>query len=433
MISIDLFAGGGGASLGIEWATGSPPIAAVNHDAAAIEMHAANHADSHHFHEDVFQVSPYEAAHGHDIDLLWASPDCTHFSRAKGGKPKSKKIRGLAWVIVDWAISLRPRIICMENVAEFQTWGPLDDQGHAIKERKGETFEEFVGKLRQLGYVVEWRVLSAADYGAPTIRKRLFLVARCDGEPIRWPDPTHGPGRKPYRTAAECINWEVPCLSIFERKRPLAESTCRRIAHGIMRHVVSAKRPFILNLTHGGRVEDIDEPFKKITAANRGEKALVTAAFIAKHYTGVVGQGMSKPLGTVTSIDHHSLVSAHLTKFYGTSKSGTGLHDPMPTVTGQGQHIGLVAAFLTTYYGPSKHGAPVDCPVMIDGVRHVICDIGMRMLTPRELARAQGFPDDYILTGTQTNQVAKIGNSVCPHVVAALIAAQSKSRQAMPA
>jgi len=473
---VDLFAGGGGASRGIEQALGQSVDVAVNHDAHAIAMHAENHPDSLHFQEDVWAVDPQAATGGLPVDLLWASPDCRHFSRAKGGKPVSPKIRSLAWVVTKWARAVRPAVICLENVAEFQTWGPLLG-GMPDKDRQGETFARWVGQLNRLGYVVRWKILNAADFGAPTSRKRLFLVARRDGiEPI-WPEPTHGPGRPfPYRTAAECIDWSIPCPSIFGRKKPLADATLRRIAHGVMRYVVNAKKPFLVNLTHGGRLEDIDQPMNTVTGAHRGEKALVSA-FLAKHFTGVIGQGLDAPLGTVTAIDHHSLVCAHISRMFGNSvgnpldaplgattaggggksalvaanliklygtSNGAPVSEPVPTVTGQGQHLGLVAAFLAKYYG-TANGQKIDAPldtvttkgrfglvtVNIEGEPHYIADIGMRMLQPRELARAQGFPDSYVLTGTKTQQVARIGNSVCPDVAEALVRAQFPTNAAL--
>jgi DNA (cytosine-5)-methyltransferase 1 len=469
----DLFAGGGGASLGIERALGRSVDLAVNHNPEAIAMHAANHPTAHHMREDVWAVNPVEACAGRPVELLWASPDCRHFSRAKGGKPVSPKIRSLAWVVTRWARAVRPAVICLENVAEFQTWGPLSGE-QPIKERAGETFRKWVGQLERMGYCVRWRILNAADFGAPTSRRRLFLVARLDGQEPVWPTPTHGPGRAlPYRTAAECIDWFIPCPSIFDRKKPLAEATLLRIAHGVMRYVVNAKKPFILNLTHGGRCEPIDEGMRTVTGAHRGEKALVVptliqtgygersgqaprtldiknpigtlvgsqkhalvSAFIAKHYGGVVGGPVEVPLGTITQIDHHSLVGASLLKLYGTS-TGADASDPMHTVTGQGGHIGLVATFLVKYYGTAigqDAAEPLDTittkgrfglvTVTIDGEQYAIVDIGMRMLQPRELARAQGFPDSYILTGTKTSQVARIGNSVCPDVAEAVVRAQ---------
>jgi DNA (cytosine-5)-methyltransferase 1 len=525
-ICVDLFAGGGGFSEGFSWATGVPPAVAVNHDEDAIVMHTANHPETEHHHEDIFEVDPIEATRGRAVGWLHLSPDCTHFSRAKGGKPRSQKIRGLAWVAVAWAKAVSPRIVSLENVAEFLTWGPLDEHGQPIKAHAGETFREFVGQLEQLAYAVEWRILNAADYGAPTSRKRLFLIARRDGQPIRWPKPTHGPkGSQPYRTAAECIDWSIPVPSIFDRKKPLAEATQRRIAEGIRRYVLEAKRPFLVNLTHGGRVESIDEPFKTVTGAHRGEKAVVAptliqvgygeregqaprvlnleaplgtivgqgnkhalvAAFLAKHHgsrerwDAAIGQSPNEPLHTIISHDNKSVVAASLTKFYGTNKDGAPIDDSMPTITASagGGHLGVVAASLCKYYGSDEHGqaldepmhtiptvdrfglvaafltkfrkdsigSPMDNPmptitsgassvrpagaahalgivtVTIDGEEFVIADIGMRMLQPRELARAQGFPDRYILTGTKSQQVARIGNSVCPQVAAAIVTA----------
>lgn len=480
-IDVDLFAGGGGASEGIRLATGRGPGVAINHCEEAIRMHERNHPDTLHLRADVFEVRPRAAVGSTPVRLLWASPDCTHFSRAKGGAPRSKKIRALAWVIVDWAREVSPRVICMENVPEFTTWGPLDDDGQPVKARAGETFREFVAALEGHGYQVEWRVLCAADYGAPTSRRRLFLVARRDGAPIVWPAPTHGPGRAaPWRTAAECIDWSIPVPSIFGRSRPLAEATERRIAEGIRRYVLGTARPFLVNLTHGARVEGIDEPARTVTAAHRGEKALVVpslvgtghgeragqaprcmdiqrplgtvvataqnhalvAAFLAKHYGGVVGQPMERPLGTVTATDHHSLVTGFLARYHGERRQGEtprveGLSSPVPTSTTENR-FGLVAAFLAKYYGNDRHGQGVDEPlhtiptvdrfglvtVTLEGEPYVLADIGMRMLQPRELARAQGFPDAYVLTGTKSEQVARIGNSVCPPVARALVEAQ---------
>lgn len=476
MIAVDLFAGGGGASEGIRLALGRSPVLAVNHDAHAIRMHAENHPETIHRHEPVDDVAPALAMRGQTVDLLWASPDCCHFSKARGGKPREQGIRSLAWVVVDWARIVRPVVICLENVAEFLTWGPLDADGHPLPERWGETFQQFVGALAGLGYRVEWRVLNAADYGAPTARKRLFLVARCDGLAPRWPAPTHGPGRaSPHRTAAEIIDWSIPIPSIFGRKRPLKEKTEQRIAEGIRRYVVGERAPFLLTLAHGGRLEPLNAPLRTTTTAHRGERAIVApslirigngeragqrprcedieaplttitaqgqkqalcAAFLAKHYGGVVGHGVERPLGTITGIDHHSLVAAHLIKHYGTSHSAD-VRAPSPTITGQGQHIGLVSSFMIKYYGAGGQWQRVDEPlhtmtgkarfgvvtVMIDGEPWAIVDIGMRMLQPRELANAQGFGPEYILNGTKEQQVARIGNSVCPPVARALVAAQ---------
>lgn len=485
LVVVDLFAGGGGASLGIFRATGVHPIVAVNHDPHAIEMHAENHPDTLHLCENVFAVEPAQLMRGRRVNLLWASPDCTHFSRAKGGKPKKKEIRALAWVVATWAEQVRPEVICLENVSEFQDWGPLYPEDHPdeklrnqpIPDRRGETFVAFVGRLRELGYQVDWRVLNAADFGAPTSRKRLFLVARCDGRPVAWPTPTHGPGRaRPWRSAGEIIDWSVPALSIFASKaeakawaaatgegiprRPLAEATQRRIAEGLRRYVLEASDPYVVSLPAGERVVgslvqtgygerkgqrpralDIRAPLGTVVAT--GAKHAVVTAWLAKYYTGVVGQSLEQPSGTITARDHHALVAASLTKFYGTSK-GSSLGSPTPTVTASGNHLGLVAAFLLKYYGAGGQWQALDEPlhtivakarfglvtVDVGGEPHVIADIGMRMLQPHELARAQGFGDDYVLTGTKEQQIARIGNSVCPDVAEALVRAQLKHRVA---
>lgn len=473
---MDLFAGGGGASEGISRALGRHPDIAVNHDPAAIAMHRANHPTTVHFCESVFKVTPRDVVGGRPVGFLWASPDCTHHSKAKGGKPRKKKIRGLAWVIARWAKEVRPRVIAMENVEEFQDWGPLGPDDMPDKARAGQTFRAFVRKLESYGYVVEHRVLVAADYGAPTTRKRLFLIARRDGASITWPSATHAKGasgRRAWRTAAECIDFSLPCPSIFERARPLAEATQRRIAAGIRRYVIEAPQPFIVPLTHQkspGRVHSIDDPMRTITAAHRGELALVTptlvqtgygeregqapraldlrrplgtvvagavkhalvVSFLTKHYGGVVGHELERPLGTVTTQDHHSLTAAWLVSHYGESV-GRSLDAPAPTVTaGGGGHHGLVRAFLVKYYGtgaPQPIGRPLDTVttrdrfglVTVEGRDYEIADIGMRMLVPRELFRAQGFGDHYVIDPafngkplTKTEQIAKAGNSVCP-------------------
>lgn len=595
---VDNFAGGGGASTGIELALGRHVDLSWNHDPEACAMHAANHPQTQHFCQDVFDADPVEACAGRPVGLAWFSPDCKHFSKAKGGKPRSKKIRGLAWVVVKWAATVRPRVIILENVEEFQTWGPLLPDGTPCPKRKGRTFATWCARLRKLGYEIDWRELRACDYGAPTIRKRLFLIARCDGRPIVWPAQTHGApdsadvkaGRlKPWRTAAECIDWTLACPSIFERARPLAPATCRRIAKGIMRYVVNNPRPFIVPLTHHDafRGTELRQPMPTVTAANRGEHALVsptlavnttkhtggradeplktvcaegthhmlvapvltehanassprcndvaqplrtqcaevkgghfalTQAFLAKHYGGVVGSELPKPIGTVTSTDHHSLVTAtlagvggragqsrprsagepaqtitskadaalvtgclvprygerdgqepraldvqapaptvvptanggslvaaHLSHFYGSNTcGGEGAPDkPAKTVTAEGTHAAEVRAFLIKYYGNEKEAHQlVDALgtvttkdrfglVTVNGEEYAIADIGLRMLSPRELFRAQGFPEGYIIGDdgraglklTKSAQVRMCGNSVCPPIAAALVRA----------
>jgi DNA (cytosine-5)-methyltransferase 1 len=482
---VDLFAGGGGASTGIEQAIGRHVDIAVNHDPEAVSLHQANHPQTQHHVSDVFEVVPVAVTEGRPVGLLWASPDCTFHSKARGGKPhrdrnKARRRRGLAWVVCRWARDVRPRVIALENVEEFQHWGPLTDDGQPCPERKGLTFRRWVAQLRNLGYVVEWRELRACDYGAPTIRKRLFVIARCDGQPIVWPQPTHGKGLRPHRTAAECIDWSLPCPSIFDRKKPLAEATLRRIAHGIKRYVLDAAQPFIVPVTHQGdeRVHSINEPLRAITTAKRGEFALcaptlvetgygerpgqaprapgldkplgtvvagggkhaLVAAFLAKHYAGVVGSDLRDPTSTVTTVDHHSVVTSHLAKLRGTSSSAS-TSEPLHTVSAGGQHHAEVRAFLIAYYG-SDQDTPLGEPmhtvttkmrfglVTVAGQQYKIADIGMRMLHPRELYRAQGFPDSYVIDRgadgrplTKEAQVRMCGNSVCPPAAAAIVRA----------
>ena len=639
---IDNFAGGGGASTGIEMAFGRPVDVAINHDGEALAMHEANHPTTRHYREDVFTVHPGFVTQQQPIGLAWFSPDCKHHSKAKGGKPREKKIRGLAWVCLKWGTFQMPRAIAIENVEEFQDWGPLDEEGSPIKTEKGRTFRAFVDALSTgldrdhpdvpeifealgadfpmhrlyagLGYKVEWRILRACDYGTPTIRKRLFIFARRDGLPIVWPEPTHGDPKSaavkagkllPYRTAAECIDWSIPCPSIFERSKPLKEATLRRIAKGVMKFVVNSSDPFIvkfsenstgqpldeplhtvmagaprfgvvvpsvMHTTHQGadRNGPVTEPLATVTGANRGEQALVTAslapfitehanastqrnmsadeplrtqcaevkgghfalvsatlvdaahgeqspsgvkrrgagahdiekpigtvtasggnqalvsatlvqtgygeragqaprvpgidkplgtvvagggkhalvsAMLAKHCGGVVGTGVDVPFGTVTTSDHHSVVTSHLVKLRN-NQFGQTVEEPMPTLTAGGGHVGEVRAFLVKYY--SEGGQLQECKeplhtiptkerfglVTVHGEEYQIVDIGMRMLTPRELARAQGFPDDYVLDPmvngkplTKTAQVRMIGNSVCPPLARALLKANFTHEQ----
>lgn len=502
---VDLFAGGGGASTGIEQAIGRHVDIAINHDPQAVALHQANHPQTLHHVSDVFEVAPRAVTHGRPVGLLWASPDCTFHSKARGGKPfrdrrQAHRRRSLAWVVVRWAKEARPRIICLENVEEFQHWGPLLETGQPCPDRRGSTFRRWIAQLRNLGYVVEWRELRACDYGAPTIRKRLFLIARCDGQPIAWPAPTHGAPDsagvrqrklKPWRTAAECMDWSVPCPSIFDRTRPLADATCRRIAKGIVRYVIEAAEPFIVPVTHAGgdRVHSATEPLRTVTTASGGElmlaaptlvqigygerpgqqprapglnkplgtivgtpKHALVAAFLAKHYTGVIGSDLVQPIGTVTSVDHHSLVAANLVHMghgeqcsKGKPRWSDGTRDaqePLNTVTASGVPAAIVQSFLVKYYGNEADGLPVTEPlhtiptrdrfglVMVKGQPYAIADIGLRMLTPRELYRAQGFPDSYIIDRggdgrplTKTSQVRMCGNSVCPPIACALVAA----------
>lgn len=534
---VDLFAGGGGASLGIERAYRAPDVA-VNHNPVAIAVHQVNHPATEHYTCDVFEVDPLEATQGRPVGVLWASPDCRHHSKAKGGKPRNKRIRGLAWVVVKWAKACKPRLIHLENVEEFADWGPLLPDGQPCKARKGMTFRRWVRQLERLGYRVEWRELVAADYGAPTIRKRLYVIARCDKRPIVWPAPTHakgGPrGLRPWRSAAECIDFSLPSRSIFDRKRAIVVNTCRRVAKGIWRHTLTAPDPFIVPLRgtgpdhtsthaaadplstvtgggthhalasvhfnhlthHGQRAGHVpSEPLRTVTGAHRGEQALI-AAHVTKFRTNSIGSALDAPLHTVTaggdmarpagaahamglvtafleqaaggpnsntsrprSCDEpvstitskgsqQRLVTAYMVKFYSTGGQWNACNEPMHTVPAK-DRMGLVevvhvpadilapdllakarrcAAFMHEHL-PEHFPEPADI-VLIGG--YVMVDITLRMLTPRELARAQGFPDEYVLecgadgkSITKTDQVRLIGNSVCPDVAEALIRANA--------
>lgn len=445
---IDNFAGGGGASTGIELGLGRPVDIAVNHDPEAVAMHDINHPHTRHFCESVWEVDPRVIADGRPVDLAWFSPDCKHFSKAKGGTPVSKEIRGLAWAAIRYAATVKPKVIMLENVEEFVTWGPIAGDGRPCPKNKGRTFAAFTNALRRLGYQVDWRELRACDYGAPTIRKRLFLIARRDGQPIVWPQPTHGDPAseavkrkqlKPWRTAAEIIDWSLPCPSIFDRQRPLAENTLRRIARGLQRYVLEAKQPFIVN----GQAAFLTEHANGSSQRNMpvGHFALVSA-FLAKHYGGNYtgpGSSMAEPVPTVTTVDHNALVTSHLVKLRNNC-IGQDLHEPMHTLT-TGGHMGEVRAFLLKYYGTGD-GQPLGEPlhtvttkdrmalVMVKGEPYQIVDIGMRMLEPHELYAAQGFPADYIHSHTadgkrlsKAAQVRMCGNSVCPPVAAALVRA----------
>ncbi|MDF2545810.1 MAG: cytosine-specific methylase [Anaerosolibacter sp.] len=519
-IIVDNFAGGGGASTGIELATGRSVDIAINHDPAAIAMHKANHPTTEHYCESVWEVDPREAVRSRPVALAWFSPDCKHFSKAKGGKPVDKNIRGLAWVAVKWAKQVKPRVIMLENVEEFKSWGPLkeDDQGNLYPdpERKGETFELFIKALEKQGYRVDFRELRACDYGAPTIRKRFFMIARRDGKPIVWPEPTHGdPERlevrcgllKPWRTAAEIIDWSIPCPSIFERKKPLAENTLRRIARGIQKFVIDNPNPFILRYKFENEPESAFKPLSTITSVNghyvvtpyiarigqtgfggdrisyslenvlttittKAEHCLVTpfltsyhsettedevrglsvnspihtldtsnrfglvATFISKYYDGCsrsVASGLHEALHTITARPVHSLVTSHLIQM-NKNCDGQKATEPLRTIVASPGHFGEVRTFLMTYYGNGDDaGQRVDGPlrtitsrdrfgiVTIHGQDYQIVDIGMRMLEPHELFRAQGFPEDYIIDRDhkgnkypKTAQVARCGNAVPP-------------------
>lgn len=423
-IIIDSFAGGGGASTGIEMALGRSPDVAINHNRFALAMHRANHPDTLHLSNDIWAVDPMTVRPGEPIGLLWASPDCTHFSKAKGGAVKDRNIRDLAWVVVDWAEKRKPRVICLENVEEFRTWGPVGEDGQPIKELAGLTFEAWTKRLRAAGYRIQFRELRACDYGAPTIRKRLFMVARRDGKRIVWPKPTHGDPKSaavrsgkllPWRTAASIIDWSLPCPSIFDTaeeimakhglraKRPLAEATLRRIARGIMRYVLDNPRPFIVSVAHGdsgGRRDyPLDEPLGTQTRSGRShaivapvvtyaqqgggnrpaeaplhtlcaspkdQNAIVAATMVQTGYGERAGQeprslDIEAPIGTqVAGGSKHAVVAAFLAQ-HNTDMVGHHLTEPVSTIVGKGCTQGLVAASLLKFNGNST-GAELDEP-----------------------------------------------------------------------
>ena len=551
-IIVDNFAGGGGASTGIELALGRPVDIAINHDPAAIAMHRANHPFTEHYCESVWDVDPVKVCRGRRVALMWLSPDCKHFSKAKGGKPVEKHIRGLAWIAVRWAELVKPRVIVLENVEEFKTWGRIDRAtGKPDVAHKGETFRSFVNALKHHGYAVEWKELRACDYGAPTSRKRLVLIARCDGKPIVFPKPTHGKGKglKPYRTAAEIIDWTLPCPSIFARKKPLVEATLRRIARGLDKFVIRAEESFIVPIGYGEkegqkpRLHEIDAPYiTKFNDMSKGqaldapldtimagatrfakvdsvltpfveqanfantpisaEEPLSTATSVNHHrlitpklspfieqafggtYAGK-GANADSPLPTVTATDHNRLVSAYISKYYGGTYdgAGSGADEPLHTVTVEERHA-VAGAFLFHFYkgNGSAQGSAADEPlptvmgnnkasvvmakltpadfernelghwaeiremlnkyagyaladdeillIDINDNFYFLSDIGMRMLTPRELYLAQGFPSDYQIEFdyngkpySKKEQVARCGNAVCPPLAEAVVRA----------
>ncbi|MBL4761264.1 MAG: DNA cytosine methyltransferase [Gammaproteobacteria bacterium] len=419
---IDNFAGGGGASAGIEAALNRPVNIAINHDPEAVALHKINHPHTHHYCEDVFSINQRELVKGRPVGLVWLSPDCTHHSRAKGGRPVKKNIRGLAWVALRWATlpaPSKPRVIMLENVEEFKGWGPLVN-GRPCKERKGKTFNQFCDALRAQGYVVEYRSLTASDYGAPTRRTRLFLIARSDGQPIVWPNPTHGKkgsGLLPEKIAGDCIDWSVPGQSIFGRKRPLVEKTMIRIARGMQKFIIDDDNPYIV--PHQGHH---------------------TASFINEHANSSSQRiiDIQKPLPTICAQvkgGHFSLVSAYLIRYFGNGFANS-IKQPIPTImAGGGGKSALVTAFLVKYYGADKHGQALNVPldtittndrfglVTVKGIDYQIVDITLRMLLSRELYTAQGFTKDYKIDFeyngrplSKTSKVRMCGNSVSPYM-----------------
>lgn len=450
---VDNFAGGGGASVGIELAVGRPVDIAINHDKDAIAMHKVNHPFTEHYREDVFAIDPVKVTGGRPVGIAWFSPDCKHFSKAKGGKPVEKKIRGLSWVILKWAMSaVAPRCIFMENVEEIQTWGPLVDVNGAMRPdpaRAGETFKGFIAMLttgiskahpafadaceflkidpqseygdrlsRGLGYSVDYKILKACDYGAPTIRKRFYLVARNDGQPIVFPQPTHGSGKglKPYRTAAECIDWTIPCPSIFGRKKPLAVNTQRRIALGLDKFVIKNPEPFILQMNYNNAPQDIEKPMTTQTAVNKhfvvnpsivpigyGERKgqaprvndikkplstvvssckqnLCVPSLVQYHSeqgsSDVRGQNADEPIRTIDTQPRYGINACYLSKYFsGEKQKDADIESPMPTVTST-DHNAVVAANITHYYGGADHASKADKPLatIVTKPRHYLTE-----------------------------------------------------------
>ena len=502
---IDLFAGGGGASTGIEMALGVSPDVAVNHDPQAIALHEANHPDTKHFIEDVYDVDPLEVCGDKDVALLWLSPDCKHFSKAKGAKPVSCNVRSLAWVGIRWAKAVNPDVIILENVEEFKDWGPLDKNNMPIKEDKGLTFEIYINAFRKIGYTVEWKEMRASDYGAPTIRKRLFIIARKEGD-IVWPDATHGdpskfPDRIPWKTAADCIDWSIPAYSIFLSKedgkrvgvrRPLADNTMKRIARGIKKFIIDNPKPYIVSdkvpfvstfyggaigatargnkidapvgtITAGGsrhalvtpiitehangssqRNFKIDEPLRTITAQTKGGTFALVNAFIAQHNLGATGRKADTPMSTITQTgSQQQLVTSTMIELKGANTCGvrdTETHE----ISTAGLHHSEVRAYMMKYYGQGE-GQDLNTPshtitskgrfaiMEVLGRGYEVVDIAMRMFSPRELYRAQGFPEDYKINimydGKQLSKTAQVrmcGNSVVPELARVLVEANVK-------
>jgi len=495
-IVVDSFAGGGGASTGIELALqalGVPDAAvdiAINHSGPALAMHEANHPAALHLESDIWTVDPLATTAGRPVGLMWASPDCRHFSRAKGSTPVSKKVRGLAWSILHWAEQVQPRIVILENVEEFTTWGPLivGPKGYEIPdpERVGETFKAWVAGFKKAGYRVEWKVLRACDYGAPTIRRRLYIIMRRDGEKIVWPKATHGDptspavraGRRlPWVTAAEIIDWSLACPPILMTReegraytaatgrkiiRPLADNTLARIAAGFKRYVLKAATPSFITTYYGesagknDRAAPVNEPLRTITTEPRfGVVEARLAPFLSAYYGSDQDTPVTDPLHTVTTKDRFDVIQATLAPFmtahYG-SDVGSPVTSPVRTITGIPKVEPVVGKLVRPPLTPEHlvSAQRVADFLRAEGVwqeeglvtigEHVVVDMGMRMLTPRELARAQGFPDNYILaapyqggTLSESDQRHKLGNSVCPPVAQALVAAnyrpQSRSTE----
>ena len=433
-IDIELFAGAGGAAQGALRALGKSPDIAINHSPSALAMYKANHPPSKVLPASVWDADPAQLVAGRQVRLLWLSPDCRHHSKAKGSAPVSQSVRSLADVSLPWLQAARPQVFALENVPEFLEWGPLVD-GKPDKARSGDDFRRWVSQQENEGYALDWRTLDAADYGVPQHRLRLWLVGRRDGDPIRWPEPTHGPGRThPWRPASEVIDWSLPMLSIFATpsqarawarqhgrrtpRRPLAAATQRRLAAGLVRFVLQDPQPFVSKFYGTSIGHSLQVPLS--TISSQGNHHALILPWLAKHYTGAVGSSVREPLSTITAVDHHSLcgaldgegdperVVAWVTKWYGNSGPGASPRAPLPTVTAR-EGLGLAVAVIR---------------------ERRIVDVLMRMLAPRELLLGQSFPADYQLIGTQRQKVAAIGNAAPPAMVEAILRANFPLRAA---
>ncbi len=517
-IIVDSFAGGGGASTGIEVATGRVVNIAINHDADAILMHSVNHPFTEHYQASVWDIDPEEVCKGRPVGLAWFSPDCKHFSKAKGSALVDKHIRGLAWIVLRWAATVRPRVIMLENVEEFQTWGPVR-KGKPVSKKACKTFQQWKWQLMNLGYEIEHRELVAADYGAPTSRKRFVLVARCDGRPIVWPERTHAPADHPdviagkllpWRSAAEIIDWTQPMYSIFATKqeikdrygvnavRPLADNTMRRIIRGVDKFTIRSGKPFLVptgygemsaaNLiqyhteqTEAARVNGLTEPMPTVDASNRygltaahlteyygngqpvdlrdpahtvtaHDREALTAVHLDKYFGGGYsgcGNSADEPITTITSEPRHSICAAHIVEFKGQDK-GQSAADPLRTITAGGGEFGVASVRIERYAPGAEMGYWPQIRALLNrfcgytlkedeilllticGTEYFISDILLRMLTPRELYNAMGFPPDYIIdfvdpkTGKEYSKSAKVarcGNAVCPPMAEAVVRA----------
>lgn len=498
-IIVDNFAGGGGASTGIELACGRPVSIAINHDPDAILLHKTNHPYTEHLQASVWDVDPVQVVRGRPVGLAWFSPDCKHFSKAKGAALVDRNIRGLAWIVLRWAALVRPRVIMLENVEEFQTWGPVR-KGKPVKAKAGQTFRKWKQQLSNLGYEIEHQELVAADYGAPTTRKRFVLVARCDGKPIVWPKRTHAPRDSeevrsgkllPWRSAAEIIDWTIPGYSIFDSRqeiwerygvkavRPLADNTLRRVIRGVDKFTLKSGKPFIFQCKFDNQPQSVDNPLGTITAVNSHH---VIAPSLIQYHTeqteNVRASGLGSPINTVDASNRYALTCANLVEYYGNGVP-LDLREPMRTVTAHDREA-LTAAHIVEFKGQDigqRADAPLrtitasagefaDCRavlaqakdgdlgrwplirellnrycgyhlaenevilLVIQGIAYYIADITLRMLVPRELYNAMGFPLDYIIDRDymgnaygKTKQVARCGNAVCPPLAEAMVRA----------